>query len=647
MQYGTGGQGPNETRNLIIACALAVAIFVGFDFFYAGPQRARLQAAEQARAEQQHQAQQQASQQAGSAAPAPGTPAAVAAVVSRDQALAATASARVAIASPAVQGSISLQGARLDDLSLNTYCRTMARAPGGRCTANDDVTLLQPINSTHGLDAFLGWQNQDARGYGIGVDDVWSAPAGAQLTPETPLTLTIRSQDGFEVTRVLSIDANYMITAVDTVHNAGAAPISIRPFGVVRRQGLPEDYVNRSIVQQGFAGVFGPHHLETRTYHDGDKHVHDRAEGKVGEDQRLFSGQGDGGWLGISDHYWLTAVVAPASEHISGYYDARQDNGGPINYRAAYTGQYRTIPAGGSITYTQRVFSGAKRVDLLRDYQSQLNIPRFDEAVDWGNITWILSRTFFLWLLHPLATWVAGLHMGLPAFGIAILLSTIVIKAAMFPLVYQSFKAMGKMRALQPKMKELQERYAADKQRQQQELLKLYQTEKVNPVSGCIPMLLQIPVFFALYKTLSVTIEMRQAPFVGWVHDLSAQDPTTIFNIFGLLPFNPHDIPVIGGLLPMVGVWAVLYGVSMFALQSLSPPPADPTQAQIFRFMPILFTLLFAGFPAGLVIYWTWSNTLTMAQQYIIMRRQGTETQFDKWIKRMRERLQGGAAPAE
>jgi YidC/Oxa1 family membrane protein insertase len=255
--------------------------------------------------------------------------------------------------------------------------------------------------------------------------------------------------------------------------------------------------------------------------------------------------------------------------------------------------------------------------------------------VDWGNF-WFLTRPFFNWLLHPLALFAGN-------FGLGILLTTIVVKLLLFPLVYQSFKAMAKMRGLQPKMKELQERYAADKQRQQQELMRLYQTEKINPVSGCIPILLQIPVFFALYKTLTVTIEMRHAPFYGWINDLSARDPTSLFNLFGLLPFDPGSIPVIGAFL-LIGMWPILYGVSMWALQALSPPPTDAVQAQIFRLLPILFTFMFAAFPAGLVIYWTWSNTLSILQQYVIMRRQGVETQLDKFLAK---RFGKSATPAE
>lgn len=642
QQYGGGppSPGPGETRNLIIAVVLSGLILLGWNLFYEVPRARQLQAErarlEQVHAERQQQAAQAGAQQSGSA---PNTAPTIAAPQPREQVLAASAAQRIQIATPSVDGSISLQGARIDDISLHQYCRSIADEGNRVCAPNDEVRLLQPINSTHGYDAFFGWEDRQAGVAPIGDNVMWTAPEGARLTPQTPVTLTYRAENGLEIRRTIAVDDNFMFTVTDEVHNTGAATRAIRPFGVVRREGKPEDYVNRSIVQQGFSGAFGPNnHLHMPTYQAADKHAQQRVRGKVGEDERLVQDQGTGGWLGISDHYWLAAIVLDQREPMSGYFDARTEDAGVNDYRAAYRGAWREIPAGGSISYTQRLFAGAKRVDLLRSYQQGLSIPRFDNAVDWGNLTYPLTRTFFLWLLHPLAKWVASLHItGLPAFGIAILLSTVVIKGLMFPLVYHSFKSMAKMRAILPKQKEIQERYAADKERQQQEMIRLYQTEKVNPVSGCLPMLLQIPVFFALYKTLSVTIEMRHAPFVGWVHDLSAPDPTTIFNLFGLLPFNPHDLPLIGAVLPLIGIWPVLYGVSMLALQGLSPPATDPTQAMIFRFMPILFTFLFAGFPAGLVIYWTWSNTLSIAQQYLIMRRQGVETQFDKFLHRFRK----------
>jgi YidC/Oxa1 family membrane protein insertase len=396
------------------------------------------------------------------------------------------------------------------------------------------------------------------------------------------------------------------------------------------------------MVHQGFAGAFGPRQeLHTETYARGETQVRDRAQGKVAAGAHITDAQGRGGWLGISDHYWLGALIPDQNEQIEGYFDSRGvDN--QVDYRSAYRGQWRDIPAGGSVTYTQRVFAGAKRLDTLQSYQRALNIPKFDEAIDWGNLMWPLTRPFFMWLLHPLASWLASLGVAFN-FGVAILLSTVVIKLLLFPLVYQSSKSMAKMRALMPKQKEIQERYAADPQRQQQEMLKLYQTEKVNPASGCLPILLTIPVFFALYKTLSVTIEMRHAPFFGWIHDLSAPDPASVVNLFGLLPFNPHTVPIIGAWIG-IGVWPILYGASMLALQKLSPPPGDPTQAAIFQWLPIVYMFIFAGFPAGLVIYWTWSNLITIVQQYVIMRRQGVDTEFDKWLARMRS---SSTAPAE
>jgi YidC/Oxa1 family membrane protein insertase len=627
-------RGPNENRNLIIAIVLCLAIWGGFEFFYNGPMRARMEAQERAHAaETQSTAQQSERTQSAPAAPAP-------VVQTREQALAASAAQRVAIDTPAVDGSISLVGARFDDLSLRQYRETVdPKSP--------EVTLLTPQGTVHSYDAFLGWEDKspslDPQGNcvarcSIDGNQVWHAQRGARLTQTTPLVLTYDSADGIHIERTLSIDQNYMITSVDVLRNSGAAPRTMRPIGVVRRLGANRDWSNRGIVHEGYVGAFGPNdELHAETHNKGEDHARDRDQGKVARDAHILDADGRGGWLGLTDHYWLAALVPDQNEQISAYYDSRT-NGAQVDYRSAYRGQWRDIAPGATVTYTQHFFAGAKRVDLLQSYQRTLSIPKFDEAVDWGNMTWPLTRPFFGWLLHPLATWLGSMGVAYN-FGIAILLSTIVIKLLLFPLVYSSFKSMAKMRAITPKQKEIQERYAADPQKAQQEILKLYQTEKVNPVAGCLPMLLQIPVFFALYKTLSVTIEMRQAPFFGWIHDLSAPDPTTVFNLFGLLPFNPHDIPVIGGFLPMLGVWPLLYGLSMYALQALSPQATmDKTQAQIMRFMPALFTLLFAGFAAGLVIYYTWSNTLSMIQQYVIMRRQGVETQIDKWLARVRQR---------
>jgi YidC/Oxa1 family membrane protein insertase len=619
----SGGQGPNETRNVILAIVLSIGIFIGFDFFYAGPARERAQA-ERAEIEQSQGAARSAEAQ-GDAIGTPETPTTTE-PARREQVLAASAAARVPIDTGAVDGSISLEGARIDDLNLRGYHRTVD-------DSSPEVTLLAPSNTEFGHYAFFGWEMQSGEAVSTVADarSAWSLGEGATtLTPQTPVTLRLDAGNGVTVVRTIAIDENFMFTITDVVTNTSGGALAVRPFGTVRREGLPEDYVRNQIVHQGLIGAFGENNTRHQvTFEDANKHVRDRGRGRVGEDERLEDLQGQGGWLGVTDHYWLTAIIPAQSERTSTYFDASAD-GATNEYRAAYRGDWHQVGAGAQITYTQHLFAGAKRYDLLTDYQSALDVPRLDNAIDWGNF-YFLTRPFFAmlhWFGQTFAGW--GIIFN---FGLAILASTVVVKLLLFPLVYQSFKAMAKMRGMQPKMKELQERYAADKQRQQQELLRLYQTEKINPVSGCIPILLQIPVFYALYKTLTVTIEMRHEPFVGWIHDLSARDPTSLFNLFGLLPFDPSTVPLIGAFL-MIGVWPILYGISMMALQALSPPPTDPIQAQIFRLLPILFTFMFAAFPAGLVIYWTWSNSLSILQQYVIMRRQGVETQLDTFLKK-------------
>jgi len=626
------GPGPDETRNVLIAIVLSLAIFFGFEVFYNGPQRERMQAQERAQIEAQIEGQGAAQSEAGSDGPAVSlTPA------TREETLAASSAARIVIDTPSVDGSISLAGARIDDLSLRGHRRTVEEN-------SPEVTLLAPINTEYGHDAFFGWEIQTGSDVATLADasTPWTAPEGARLTPATPVTLTRQAGENLTIERVISIDEHFMFTITDTLRNESGGALTVRPFGVVRREGLPQDFRVNQIVHQGLIGVFGERSLQQTTFRNAQKHADDRVRGRRGPDERIEEAQAQGGWFGIVDHYWLAAIVPDQTERYSAYFDARRGEGEvAADFRTAYRGAWREAPAGGAITYTQRFFAGAKEYELLTDYERGRTeagqdepvreigqpIPRFDWAIDWGNF-WFLTRPFFA-MMH----WFGGHLSGVFAFGFAILLSTIVVKVLLFPLVYHSFKAMAKMRGLAPKMKEIQDRYAADKQRQQQEILRLYQTEKINPVSGCLPILLQIPVFYALYKVLTNTIEMRHAPFPGWINDLSARDPTSIFNLFGLIPYDPGSVPLIGSVL-LIGAWPIMYGVSMWALQALSPPPTDPVQAQIFRLLPILFTFMFAAFPAGLVIYWTWSNSLSILQQYVIMRRQGVETQLDTWLKK-------------
>lgn len=619
-----GPPGSDNSRNLILAVVVSMLILFAYEFFIAGPQqRARL-------AEERAKAQITQSQKTAAAPEKPAAPV----IVSREAALARTA--RVPFATDSIDGSINLEGARFDDLSMRKYFDAVG--------SKTEVTLLKPQDVRGAFDAFFGWE--DASGAApVSARTAWTAPDGARLAIGSPVTLSTTTEDGLAITRTIAVDDKYVFTITDVVKNEGAAERTLRPFATVRRTGLPPDFIPNQIVHQGMLGVFGPKLLlNESTYQKAQKHAKDKAQGKRLEDERLIAARGEGGWLGFSDHYWLAALVPPqksataAGETIDAWFDARPGDAAAAaetdNFRAAYRGAPRAVQPGQSITYTQHFFAGPKKVSVLTDYQTSLNIPSFDKAVDWGFL-WFLTRPIF-WLLDHFGAWFGN-------FGLAILGVTVVVKLLLFPLVNRSYEAMSKLKLLQPKMKELQDRYAKDPQRQQQEMIKLYQTEKVNPVAGCLPILAQIPIFYALYKTLTVTIEMRHAPFFGWIHDLSAKDPTAWVNLFGLLPFDAGivtNIPLIGALFA-VGIWPILYGITMWGVQSLSPPAPDPVQRQIFAVLPIVFVFLFASFAAGLVIYWTWSNALSILQQYVIMRRNGVDTEFDKILRKIRGQPSG------
>ncbi len=601
---GPGGQpgAPEDTRNLIITMVIAMALIFGFDAFVSGPQRQRQAVAERAQA-----------QIAGeSPQPAAATP-----PIERAAALAQTA--RVVLDNAVVDGSISLLGARFDDLSLKNYRQSVQKD-------SPEVVLLTPQNTKGAYDSYFGWENVANGDDIVGARTIWSAPEGARLTPATPVALTYASPDGLVFTRTISIDDSYMFTIADEVRNTGAAALNVRPFSVVRRRDKPIDFVPNGILHQGLNGVLGAERLlQERTYDAAEKHAREKREGKRQADSPLLTIEGPGGWLGVSDHYWLAALVPAHNEVIKATYDA-SPAAGYTDFRADYVGASRPLAPGASVSYTQHFFAGAKRVDLLRGYQKSLNVPDFDKAVDWGNF-WFLTRPYFEVLDY------LGKFFG--NFGIAILAMTVLVKILLFPLLNQSFAAMSKMRKLQPKMKEIQERFAADKQRQQQEMMQLYQREKVNPLAGCLPILIQLPILYALLKVLTVTIEMRHAPFFGWIKDLSARDPAMIGNLFGLLDFNPLTVPLLNIVLG-IGVWPILYGLTMYATQAMSPQPTDKIQAMIFQYMPVVVVFLFAPYAVGLVIYWTWSNVLSVAQQYYMMRKHGVETEFDKFLAKIR-----------
>ncbi len=487
-----------------------------------------------------------------------------------------------------VSGSIALQGLRLDDLTLLGYMQEV----GG----SEEIVLLSPAGGPMPYFAEFGWVN--AAGGSVGVpdsDSIWVSEDGKRLDAGEPVTFRWINEVGVEFRQTLELDENYLFKVTLSVANPTAEELALHPFGFVRREELP-DLVGFYILHEGPLGVFNET-LEEFDYDD-----------LLGEAPEVF--ESTGGWIGITDKYWLTALMPDRTSDVRARFSAsdRPDDG--ERYQVDFLGPAMTVPAGGLATYATHFFAGAKEVDLLDGYRDALEIPLFDRAVDFGWFYPITKPLFYV--LH----WFSGL---LGNVGLAILALTVCVRIALFPLANRSYKAMSRMKKVQPKMMELRDRYKDDKQKMQQEVMELYRREKANPLSGCLPILLQIPIFFALYKVLFVTLETRHEPFYLWIRDLSAQDPTTIFNLFGILPFTPP------GFL-MVGALPLIMGATMYLQQKLNPTPPDPMQARIMMALPFVFVFIFAPFPAGLVLYWAWNNLLSIAQQWVIMRRMDAQT---------------------
>lgn len=490
-------------------------------------------------------------------------------------------SPRVSISTPNLHGSIALKGAVFDDLTLVKYRRDLA-------PDSPEVVLLSPSGNKEAYVAQLGWLAPDASIKTPDANTLWQASAST-LTPQTPVSLRWNNGTGQTFEMTISVDQNYMFTIQQQVHNQTNAPIKITPYGFINRAYI-EASKHNPIMHEGPLAVL-QRKLEEIEYKQ-----------LIEEGKKIFpSSQG---WVGVSDKYWLTALVPAPDASITPNFSHYQSKGAE-RFQMEYTADEQTIPASGSASVATHFFAGAKELPLLDAYSEKYSIPLFDRAVDLG-ILYFLTKPIF----HLLNFFY--IHIG--NFGLSILALTVVIRLIMFPLANKSYKSMGQMKKLQPKMQELREKYPNDKLKMNQELIELYKREKVNPAAGCLPMLVQIPVFFALYKVLYVTIEMRHAPFFGWIHDLSAPDPTNIFTLFGLIAWNPPSILHIG-ILP------VLMSITMIIQQKLNPPPSDPAQAKVLGMLPYIFLFLFASFPAGLVIYWIWSNTLSILQQYIITRR--------------------------
>ena len=509
-----------------------------------------------------------------------------------EKAVAAAAVPRIPISAPRVEGSISLQGGRIDDLVLRDYHEAVE-------PASPLVRLLEPAQGKQPYFVQFGWSA--APGTTTRLPDsqtAWTAE-GARLTAGAPVTLLWNNGEGLVFSVRIAVDENYMFRITQSVRNDSGKPVSLYPWSRISRDYTPvtENYY---ILHEGLLGVLNGRLQET-TYSKA------KSEGE-GHDGIAFRAESEGGWAGITDKYWLVSLVPDQKTRAITTFRAVKTPQGEGYQVAMVDAAPQEIAPGSTGELVSRVFAGAKEVRLLDRYEQEYQIPNFDKAVDFG---------WFYFLTKPIFYALDWLNGMLGNFGVAILVFTVFIKALFFPLANRSYRSMSKMRLLGPKIQALRERYKDDPSRQQSEMMALYRAEKVNPASGCLPMLVQIPVFFSLYKVIFVTIEMRHAPFFGWIHDLSAVDPTNVFNLFGLLPYDPTAIS------PMLhlGLWPIIMGGTMWLQQRLNPAPPDPVQARMFQFMPLIFTFMLARFPAGLVIYWSWNNMLTVLQQWFIMRR--------------------------
>ena len=500
---------------------------------------------------------------------------------------------RVRIDAPRVEGSISLLGARLDDVVLRDYRETID-------PSSPLVRLLEPRSDADPYYVQYGWTAGSGDSIKLPDDDtVWKA-SGDTLAPNKPVTLSWNNGAGVTFQIGLSVDDDYMFTVSQTVQNTTGKPVNVFPWSRIRRDYKPVTSGYYVLFEGLLGDVNGT--LQNVTY-DNAKKEGDKANGVA------FTGTSTGGWAGMTDKYWLTSLVPNQGMASKVNFRHIEDDGD--HYQVdTITNDPVVVPPNGDVTTVSHMFAGAKVASILSHYENSLHIPLFDYAVDWG-MFWFLTRPIFLAI-----DWLNSLSF-VPNFGVAIMLFTVFVKALFFPLANYSYRSMSKMKLLGPKMTALREQFKDDPQKLQSQMMGLYKQEGVNPASGCLPMIVQIPVFFSLYKVIFVTIEMRQAPFFGWIHDLSQVDPTNIFNLFGLLPFDPSTI---SPFLHM-GAWPLIMGLTMFAQQKMNPPPPDPVQARMFQFMPIIFTFMMAKFPAGLIIYWSWNNTLSVAQQWLIQRR--------------------------
>ncbi|KEQ02709.1 membrane protein insertase YidC [Pseudorhizobium pelagicum] len=578
-----------KNRNYFIAIALSVVIVIAWQFLYMNPRMEAQQRALEAQQALQGEAPQPVAPESPGVAVNGTLPGTVQAqpTATREQALATAP--RVAIDTPALAGSINLIGARFDDLKLREYHETVDNE-------SPLITLFSPADTAGGYFTELGFVQSETSGAVPGPGTEWTLASGEKLTVDTPVVLSFTNDRGVVFNRTISVDDHYMITVVDSIQNGAGEAVTFAPYGRVTRYNKPAT-PSVFVIHEGFIGVIGETGLVEESYGDI-------------EDDAVANAKATGGWLGITDKYWAATLVPPQALPYESRFSHFTD--GQPRYQADFKSDALTVEPGQSVELTNLVFAGAKEVPLVDQYEEARSIPRFELLIDWG---------WFYFITKPMFHLMDFFFRYFGNFGVAILLTTIVVKALFFPLASKQYASMANMKRMQPKMAELKEKHGDDRMAMQQAMMQLYKEEKINPIAGCWPILLQIPVFFALYKVIYVTIEMRHAPFFGWIQDLSAPDPTSLFNLFGLLPY---DVPSF----LMIGVWPLIMGITMFVQMRMNPTPPDPTQAMIFNWMPLVFTFMLATFPAGLVIYWAWNNSLSIMQQALIMKRHGAKIEL-------------------
>ncbi|RKQ69239.1 protein translocase subunit yidC [Litorimonas taeanensis] len=583
----------NEQRNFILAMVLSALVLIGYWVFYQGP------AVEKAKANaEQEMARAKAEQSLnGTVSNEVSSPIKL---LPRENLVGQ--GTRIKIDSPSIRGSFLTTGAHLDDVTLKNYDETLDAADG-------QVSLLSPEGSEKAAYITDNWVKA---GLGTqGFDTPWAVISGTTLTPETPVTLGYTG-DGYEVRRTMSIDDRYLITLEDVVTNTSGSEIALQRKGVTRQHSLPDDLTNFFIIQEG------PISIVDNGYSD-MKYKSLRKKGDWTE-------TGTSGWVGLTDKYWLLAAIAPQEKTITAERRFRTINDQDV-YETSYTLAATTLTAGASITSKGYMFSGAKDRDVLKTYEKDLGIAQMERAIDWGFVG-ILVKPIY-WALSRLGELFGN-------FGIGILALTLIIKLFMFPLFNKQYESQAKMKKVQPKLKKLQERYKEDRVKLQQEMMALYKREGANPVAGCLPIIPTIFVFFALYKSVFINIDMRHAPFFGWIQDLSAKDPLSILNLFGALPWSgdPFGIAFLA-----IGPLAILYGISMSLMYTLTPPAGGGEQAEMMqkmmKWMPWIFMFVLAPFPAGLLLYWVWNNVLSFGQQYYITRKFKVDTPIDAFFRKL------------